>query len=118
LGVYCELPLDYTTVFDFAQTARAPELLQILDRAEEFGARYDIDQGVAIVREKIPGDHQLKSTSCSTSRSPSPQSQAPPSLVVLGAKQPHDALFLAEAIRRRGQMNFFARSDAPHNRKQ
>lgn len=108
LGVRCDLPLDFAAVTDFAEAVRVAELLLFLDGAAELGAKYPMDQVVAIVRERMP-DHQLKShllfhltQSIPTDAGPT-SGEVSPALIVFRAVRDADRADLAlldEAVRR------------------
>ena len=54
LGVRCKLPLEYSAISYFSRQARCAELLLYLDRAEEIGAKYNLEQVVKIIQTEMP----------------------------------------------------------------
>ena len=113
LGVSCGLPLDYTPIRSFAESARSAELLLFIDRAAELGAHYPISEVVKIVTDKMPKDNPLKThllfhLSQSLPSEEGPTSTDIPGLVVFRAvrrkDQPPYVSLLQEALNRKTQL--------------
>ncbi|OHT13681.1 hypothetical protein TRFO_16115 [Tritrichomonas foetus] len=113
LGVRCGLPLDYSAIIAFAETARSAELLLFVDRAAELGAHYPISEIVKIVTDKMPRDNPLKThllfhLSQSLPNEEGPTSTDIPGLVVFRAvrrkDQPPHISLLQEALNRKVQL--------------
>lgn len=61
LGIRCHLPPDYEVIDLLATKMHPAELVLFLDRAEEIGCKYDMNEVANVVREKMP-ENSLKET--------------------------------------------------------
>ncbi|OHS97504.1 hypothetical protein TRFO_36296 [Tritrichomonas foetus] len=113
LGVRCNLPIDYSPINEFASRGKPAELLLYIDRAEEIGAKYSLDEVVRIINAMMP-ENALKEhllfhlTHLLPSDDTSVASEVQPALVVFRAlrrtDQPQYVSLLQEAMMRKERL--------------
>ena len=113
LGVRCNLPLDYTPISTFARQNKPAQLLLFIDRAEEIGAFYPINDVVQIIKDDMPNnplkDHLIfHLTQTLPTEESTPSSDIQPALVVFRAvrrtDQPQYISLLQEALNRKEKL--------------